>query len=234
MLAKTHLRIGQLCFLDSPPPDDAIHLRRAFQLAQGQPKVLLDIGNTEFGAERRDRAYAAWKRCLAVTDRYDAQVLSFSKKSLSPEGLIVKLLPASPLRILSFVRSAYSQPDADVAARDALLKHVLELADSTEIADSERLYVQAAAAAMQGNSATAIEQYKEAVFQRPNEIRWRFELAQLLAVNGDLEEAEREARWCLRARPRTREYREFLENLHNSSRIRQGRYNHQQGLQTAH
>ena len=233
MLAQTHLRLAELCFLDDSPGQDLVHLDRALKLAGSKPDVLVQIGRAEFSADRHERAYAAWRRCLRVTERYDQDILEFARQGMSAEEIVEKLLPPSPLRILAFVRVNYSQPDVDQEARDRLLSFAMQLAKDQEIDPGDRSYLEASSAAMQGSAGEAIEQYKKAVFQRPEKISWRFELAQLLASSGDLEAARREARWCLRARPRSREYRQFLESLHNTSRIRQGRYNQQQGLQSA-
>ncbi|MCA9246299.1 MAG: O-antigen ligase family protein [Planctomycetales bacterium] len=234
LLGHMHMRLAELCFLDSTPNDDALHLERAARLAHSKPDLLVEIGRLEFSADRKDRAYAAWQRCLTVTDRYDEAVLQFASQGLTADALIHKLLPPAPLRILDFVRLNYSHAEADRDARDAILDYASQLAESPGHDLSETLYVRAATAALRGKTEQAIVAYQEAVFQRPERISWRFELAQLLAAQGDVEAAQREARWCLRARPRSREYREFLESLHNSSRIRQGRYNQVEGVQTVH
>jgi protein involved in temperature-dependent protein secretion len=59
----------------------------------------------------------------------------------------------------------------------------------------------------------AVAKLRQAVELRPDELDWRFELAQALQVSGDIQEAHRQARWCARMAPRNVDYKTFVNEM---------------------
>ncbi len=212
LLGSVHVRLGELAFLDRAPGADAMHLARARQMAPSDVSLLYRIGQLDFGAGRYDQAYQAWRRSLSLSDQHQEEIVRLASSRSSAEELIQQLLPDSSERLVAVIQRHFMSEER-TRDRDRLLDRAEKLLENERLSEGTQQYLQGWIASARNRPSEAILNYRRAVQLRPEMIPWRFELARLLWQHGAREAAEREARWCVRAKPRMLEYRQFLRQI---------------------
>jgi tetratricopeptide (TPR) repeat protein len=75
-------------------PED--YLRRVKLLALGRDDLWYRCGFQEFTRNHLEDAWATWRHCLELSDRYLPQILILTTKRLKAEQLVEKVLPNNP------------------------------------------------------------------------------------------------------------------------------------------
>ena len=187
--ANIHLRLEELEFLDpSATLESNGNAIRVRSTAGQDSRILFECGTREFGAGRYESAYECWRQSLMVTGRYIKEIVRLSSGHLDTSGILQKVLPKDP-RVFVRMLAAYKDDDSvtlDPAAIEQQAQNYLK--DSSEIPQTaEDWYVQSRLAALLSKPEQSIDYLDRAIKLKPFITRWRFELANQLAENGQLE-----------------------------------------------
>jgi O-antigen ligase/tetratricopeptide (TPR) repeat protein len=212
LLPRVHLRLAELWFLQAGLSRDLPHLDRAASRAPGDPDLLYEVGALHFSAARFPEAYGVWRRSLALSDRYEEEIVTRATAQQDAAQLMATTLPAAS-DLLARVAIRYYALEDQKPQQRLLLQRAKELLPQTELTEDERYYLDGILAAANERYAEAVERYRQALALRPESVQWRYELALLLRQVGRLEEAELEARWCARHAPDVPRYALLLESV---------------------
>jgi tetratricopeptide (TPR) repeat protein len=213
LLPRVHFLIGQLCVLVTEPGSGQIHGDRAKQVASWQPDLLYECGLMEYRAGRLDTAMESWRRSLTLGDNHLPEILRWIGPRLGEPGAAEKLLPGSPALLVRLAGHQFA-PASQAGIRNALLERASVLTDEEPMPADERSHLQGAILALQGRTPDAIDRYRRATALRPQEPRWRYELALLLRQEGKFAEAHEQARLCAGMEPANKEYLSLLRTIH--------------------
>jgi tetratricopeptide (TPR) repeat protein/O-antigen ligase len=212
--AKTHLRLAELSPLFAATDQCQAHIACVKKLSPANIDHLYLCGVLELSARRNEAAYASWQRCLALSTKYLDAITAMSGRQVAIWDLAEKILPPDPALLLSLARKATGQKDSTILREYLLARTERLLASqppSTEVAEAS--YLRGALCLLRGQAELAVAKLRQAVELRPDELDWRFELAQALQVSGDIQEAHRQARWCARMAPRNVDYKTFVNEM---------------------
>ncbi len=210
ILAKTHLRLAKLCFLQCPPECDAAHVNRARLTAPSDLYTLIESGLLDLQAGRIDDACQSWRRCLELSDEDAEFIVDYAQPALALPVVVEKILPASPSLLLRLARDKFADDDE---SQRVLLDRAGQLAEGADLPEDQRHYFRAAVYAESGDHAAALGEYQQAVSLQPREINWRYEYGKLLFQEGQYDQAREQLRWCARNAPNSAEYRRLLEEI---------------------
>lgn len=213
LLPYTHLGIAELCGLFVAPDQDQFSLDRARGLAPADPRVLFESGLADLNAGRRDAAYASFRKCLALGNRYLPEILKVADERMSLWEVVEQVLPDSPQLLLDFAGRTEYQAAHYTAVRHRLAQRALDALDTCDLSDDEKCHLRASALVVQGRFEEAAAEGHRAVRMQPRQLPWRYELALLLKSQGRLDEAHEQARVCAMLNPSRREYRQLLEQI---------------------
>jgi hypothetical protein len=132
---------------------------------------------------------------------------------LNISHLVAELFPDSPDLLIRVAREQFTGQD-DANVRQALAERAAQLLRERNWPQGQHRYWQGAVYALQQRHAEAIASYSQAIKLRPENDAWRYELAVLLAEQGQFDEAREQAKWCARISPHNPQYHEFLKQLH--------------------
>jgi len=217
LLPFVHLRLAELSFVADSPDSDADHLQRARLVAPSDVDIRYQAGRIEFSASRFEQAYQDWQVSLALSRKYEHDILRYSRATLSVEQLIEKLLPQSPERLVRLIASEYRDPSQE-QDRAKLLVHASRLAEESTLEPAMRHYLAARIAHLRGDFAQAIESYQLACRADPQKHEWRYALAQLLRRENDLPKARFHVRICVTQQPRNKKFRKLLRDIEAQQR----------------
>jgi O-antigen ligase len=213
LLSDVHLRLAD------GMPADAAHVQRAARVLPTGATCRFRCGQLSLSAGRVQDACRHWRRSLELSDRHEAEILDAASTLLTAKELAEEVLPASPQVLVRIARRRFAGED-QAYRREALVGRAAELLDQQTLPEPERCYVRASIRVLRGDVAGALADYARAIELNPNEIVWRYEYAQALFEQRQLEEALVHARWCARRDPERAEYRRLLEQIHQK-RLRQ-------------
>jgi hypothetical protein len=175
------------------------YLARVKYLAPGDPQVWYMCGVQEL-LDDPSQAFASWRRCLELSDRYLPDVLARLGKDAPPE-LLEQVLPDRPALLLKAAGQLYPDPDGAAQRRPLLARGVRLLAAGPQPLKAADSYLQAQLLTGLERKEEAVTAYRHALALEPAQISWRLELAQLLLACGQAREAGRELSVVLAQRP---------------------------------
>jgi tetratricopeptide (TPR) repeat protein len=215
-LADAHLQLGALCFLAGDPLADEQHLKRAEMLASYDRYALFVVGQMDVDSGRTEAGYGKLRRSWMVEPFYKYQIFRFAVARLGLPETIEKVVPPWPRELIEFARSIYgTQPDK-VADRNRFLDRAAELLQTAPMPEAERLHLQAEIHQLKGEVPQAVTCLFQALELQPTVAAWRYELSQLLARQGRLAEAKKQAVHCAQQEPARPEYVEFAKRIQQS------------------
>jgi O-antigen ligase/tetratricopeptide (TPR) repeat protein len=210
LLGEPHLILAtygrRLARADAPEA----YLDRLKRVANGDPEAWYLSGAQELLGDDPARAWASWRRSLELSDRYFPQILGAAATFLAPHEVVESVLPDRPELLLAAAQRLY--PDAGAASqrRPFLEKAARLLEGSSNGLTPEGLHTLAVTRKQMGQPQEAVAAYRKLLVQRPRQADWRYELAQILYEQGELEEARRELVLALTQQPKHAQARELL------------------------
>jgi len=203
VLATQATRLGRANSRDA-------YLERVKLLSGGDPEAWYLCGVQELWAKEPERAWASWRHCLELSDRYLPPILEVTARDLSPAEMIEVVLPDRPELLLAAAIRLYPEAGAAVERRPFMQKAVFLLDNRPGILKPEDLHVKAVAHKSLGQPNEAIAAYRQLLSRQPAQANWRYELAQVLHEQNRLEDARRELVVVLAQQPKHAQARELL------------------------
>lgn len=212
--AQVHLELARICFITQKPSTDAVHLARCDALGSWQAGLMYQAGLAHLRAGRNDRAWYCLRQAwLCNPGRYGGPVFELASRRLGIDGLIERVIPPWPDVLVGLARDRFASPDQKIE-REALLLQALTLLDTQELPEDHRAYLLGTAARLREQNASAISYLTKAVELRPQEVRWRYELALVLLEAGRFDAAREHASRCMRIDPQHRgQYESLLKQI---------------------
>jgi O-antigen ligase len=204
ILPDPHLGIAShIEALEQAEPRGA-YLERAKRLAPADPLLWYLYGLQDLDDGRPEQAWPSWRRCLELSDHYRPVILDVSAQHLAPDEIIRRVIPDRPEVLLAAADYLYPEPKTPEAkeGRRRILERVLLLWEQGPAPLSANdLHLQAQVYRSLHRPEEALASLRAALDQEPLQVEWRFELAQLLAQQGLVQEAHRELLRVLDVRP---------------------------------
>ncbi|MFH1922649.1 MAG: hypothetical protein ABIP48_22525 [Planctomycetota bacterium] len=122
------------------------------------------------------------------------------------------MLPESPQLLIQLARERYSS-DEHATLRRMLARRAESLIERMDLEEDERYHLRGSLLAVKERYPEAIAGYSRAVELRPEELRWRYELALLLKHEDKFSEAHEQAKLCAVMEPGNKEYRTLLKEI---------------------
>lgn len=201
------------------------YLHRAKRLLPGDAAAWFLFGQQELLAETPKAAWQSWRYCLQLSDSHLAGILDVASERLSPPQLLQSVLPDRPEVLLAAAIHRYPATDQREAGplpmdeRRLILEHALRLLESSsDSLTAAQGRIKARLLQEMGEPVAALTAYRFALEREPQQTEWRFEMAQLLANQGQEHEATQEVRRVLARQPGHAGARQLLESLTASSK----------------
>ncbi len=211
ILASAHTLLAKISFACEPSPQELEYAERSLQLRGHQPATLFQLGLLDISAGRVELGLDRWRKCLALTRKFDHTIVSVCLSRMTMADFITQILPASPLRAVALAERIGG--DSGITSQQAALADAIAALDEKDLSEAERAYVAATIHRLRGQLDAARSDYQTAVELEPARTDWRFELANLLAEQESLADALEQAAICARLDPSNRRVTTFLEQL---------------------
>ncbi len=212
LLAAVHVHLAELTGVVADPAADAIHLRRARQLAPADPDLLLYVGALELEAGRPEAACASWRACLDVAPNRADVVLDYASEALDLSQHVDCLLPDSPELLIRIAQERFASREYSELRR-AITAKASRLIQGGNLEEGERCFLAGSILALNDQHLKAIQQVARAVQLRPDHTTWRFELARLMQRRGLADQAREQAKICVQQDPDNDQYKQLLQEL---------------------
>ncbi len=210
LLPYVELRLAGLAFLIDQSDPEARYLERARLLAPADPELWFRAGVLDGYCGRMEAATESWKRCLAMSPRYEDPVLDLVGDMLPVERIVHELLPESAGTLVRLAEGRYR----DRPERTLLMERAESLLEADTVTARDAWWrTWAVLDRLRGQPDAAIAAYRQALGLAPQQTAWRIELSLLLRDQGLLLEARDEIRGCARQDPASPRIRTLLEQL---------------------
>jgi O-antigen ligase len=201
----THVRL-----LRKAPPREA-YLDRVKYLAPADPQVWYLCGVQEV-LDDPSRAFASWRHCLELSDRYLPDILARAGVR-DPEEALNLLLPDKASVLLAAAWHLYPE-EGSIAERRPLLSRGLHLLETrAEPLAAEEYRIKASLCVALARKNDAVVAYRQALSLQPYQHSWRYDLVRLLLDCGLAREARREVQVILTQRPGDATAGELLQEV---------------------
>lgn len=218
LLPRVHLQLGELTTAVTAPHVSGVnpHLRRAEMLYPTDAGLLMHLGLLDLHAGRTSEAISRWRRSAELKPSRIAALVTLAREGNLLEHL-VDMLPQSP-EVLVRVAHEEVRPTEEAETRASLLAAAEKLLQQQPIGEDSTgkghtNYLMGSIRSLQGRRSDAIGYLEHAVQLRPTEVAWRFELAQLLKAEGEVDRAYEHAHECQRAEPANSKFEELFREL---------------------
>jgi tetratricopeptide (TPR) repeat protein len=212
LMARVHLRLAELAFLSDDPARDAACRQRARELAPSDPDLLYQCGLLELHAGRHGMAFADWRRSLSLTPRHLGEMVHWTGDRLSTQEFIDTIVPPLPAVLVKLAEEHYASEEF-ATQQLVIVRRAETLLDECPIDQPERFRLRGKIHALQSQGRAAIDDYQQALLLQSDNIELRYDLARLLAAEGDYSQARHHAAICAYLSPRNQRYRTLLESL---------------------
>lgn len=195
LLPRTHLRLAEVGFVGNSPDWDQRDVDRARWLAPADSRVQFSCGLLDLHAGRIDAAAASWKRALTLNRTHLRSIMAAapSRMTYTARQFVERVLPDDPLYLIELGQRYRPRGDEAAGLVRALGQRATELIAERAASDWERAYVLGYGADFSGADG-AIEHLSRAVDLRPDDVRTRLDLTELLMAEGRFDEALSHAR----------------------------------------
>jgi O-antigen ligase/tetratricopeptide (TPR) repeat protein len=195
--------LGQLERLLPGREEEAVrHVTRGYRLAPCHPTVCFVAGLFHMDRGDQEAAFADWDRAVKLDDSLFPEVAArFITASAQPDlALRIAGDRIDRLAVVAGLLETSSGKESAGGIWSEVVR-LLEQKCREPDAPAPAFARLASVCRKDGRIAEAIEYYRQALVLDYGEVDWRLNLALLLAESGDVREAIREARVCLRFRP---------------------------------
>jgi O-antigen ligase/tetratricopeptide (TPR) repeat protein len=206
---------GQLEMLVLDRPEEgAAHVRLGQRLAPTDPAATFAVASVDAAEGNWDESLAKFRHCLALNANLMPDVIAvYAAAGRSDLALAVAGDdPAHVQRVIVSLNGQAPHTGTVTAAEDKLLS-LLSTEKRQAAAPAYLLGSAADLCYRRGSRAVAIEYYRRALGKDYDRVDWRLSLARCLAAEGRAAEAMREAKLCMRLKPRLVEARALVEEL---------------------
>ncbi len=207
-----HLLLGQLHCLSPLPEADQYHLARARELAPANSLIWFVSGLLELQAGRVDLAKSTLRRCLQISPRFYKQVVQATWPILSPEQIFRDILPESPVLLFDFAKTRLDT-ESTKALKSEVFARVEQILDEGRNEDRKSLEIKAEVQISLGKIDAAIKTKRLTTQLYPQIAGYRFQLAELLMQNGQLDLAWEEIRWLMNRYESKVRYRQLYQKI---------------------
>ena len=211
LLRSVHFRRVHLAGLIKSSERRNEYVRNCEKLAARDPSLWVACGHVHQLVGQTDEARRCWKNALAWPSSNSERILDLALQGSDSADVVRTLIPADDARLM--IRLASSRFRDDESTRRRLLRDAVEVLENQRPPAGESEFLLGLALRELGRSPSAVRHLRRAVELAPDAIEWRFQLAQQLELQGDLEQAIEQTRVCLRLEPGNPEYREFLRHV---------------------
>jgi O-antigen ligase/tetratricopeptide (TPR) repeat protein len=186
------------------------YLRRATRLRPWDAEVWYLCGMQELAEGDRAAAWASCRRSLELSDRRLADILARCGRVLNPDDLLREVLPDRPALI---VKAASQLFPGDTAGegRAFLVQALALFAGPSPPQNAADIRLRAWLYRSLGKAEEAQASYHLALARDPEQVAWRYELAELLHQQGQLSEARQELLTILQEQPRHKDAARLFE-----------------------
>jgi tetratricopeptide (TPR) repeat protein len=189
------------------------YLERVKQLAPDDPEQWYLCGVLELFDEDTERAWASWRHCLELSDRYLANMVGSVAGNPDVPGVLSQILPDRPALWLTAADQLYPGPEAASKRRPLLEKALALLTRPPGPRSAAELHRVGAVQAALGEAEAALASYRLALESEPQQINWRFELASLLCEQRRFSEVRSELLTILATQPGNGPAKSLLETV---------------------
>ena len=204
---------GQLMHFVLGQPLGEKLIARGFALAPSDPTACYVAGMLDIEQNRIEDSFTKLQKAVQLSGGMFREIATVYANHLERADLALALAGDEPGR-LSQIVGLIQDRDAEVAqkVRERVFA-LLEQRATDENAPASVFASLAGVYAGRGDSTRAIECYRRALTLDYDKNTWRIAMARLLAADGQVEEAIRQARICLRLDPQMREAVRLIEEL---------------------
>lgn len=210
-------------------PNGAADIRRGYRLAPCDPTACFAAARIDAEEGKVEDAFAKLTRAVELDGRFFRQAAGLCIRGLGRDDLAVQLAQEDASRLAfvgntlsavggavalsstTAVSTSASQQLAEQAQEEAFeqLKEKCEKPDAPAAAHASlaNLYQK------RGDTDAAVQHYRRALMKNYDQVGWHYALAQLLAGQGQTEDAIHEARICLRLRSDYAAARRLIQQL---------------------
>ena len=196
---RTMFRQAQLAVLFETDEDrEAEYIDAALSRTFGSRQLSFDCGLLSLSSGNPSKAIELWKQCLRnpYARAWQGPIVEFAKTELPMKALFEEILPQNPENLLLVTLRYFSEPDMAIP-RDLLLIHTRRvIEDDPSLSSAQRLYLLGEADRLNENHAGAVENYRLALKDDPDQPDWRFKYAENLYKVGEFDEAIRQLKIC--------------------------------------
>jgi O-antigen ligase/tetratricopeptide (TPR) repeat protein len=204
LLARAQLRLVALGAKLNKGDSQREYLERAKLIAGYDPEFWFMGGAVALADDKTDECWPLWKQSLAISKRFFKEILSQSRRYLTPSEMLEKLLPDNPEIIVETANTLLPNPSspADKAVRaDYFNRAVVLLRRHTGEITADGWIARAWVYQEMDQNANAITALRRAITLEPKYENLRIQLARILLRNGDRAQATSEVLTILNREP---------------------------------
>jgi len=207
--------VGQLELFVLNDADGAERIRRGFLLAPSDPTACFVAGLLDARNDKTEESYEKLSRAVKLDGRLFEDAVHLCIDGMQRPDLAVALAGDSTHRLSRVADILIELGQHKELARQARSSAIALLKErcSQPDAPAAALASMANIYAKTGDTEAAIEHYRRALALDYSQIRWRLDLARLLAATNRVPEAIHEARIGLRLRPRYKAAEKLIADL---------------------
>ncbi len=191
------------------------HIRRGFQLAPCDPIVCLTAAGVDALEGKREEAFQKLTRAAALDNRYFQEAAIACIQDLGDPNLAVAMAGDDIWRLSVVANLLAGMGQSALVDREVREKIVEQLGQKAKQEDAPA-HVLASLANIQrsqGDVKAAAANYQRALILDYAQVGWRYNLAQCLVQERQIDNAIREARICLRLRPDFKPAKQLIAEL---------------------
>ncbi len=202
LFGEPQMRLAAFCELLERADPPQKYLARAKLLVPTDPELWYLCGVFELLDGLPEEAWRSWRRSLELSDRFLVPIVTAANEELGVDGLLRKVLPADPKVIIQAAFTLFGDTKDEsrrrlfLQAAQAAIEH-----EPPEQRSAEEWRILAVLLANLGRDERAIDAYQRALRLQPEQLDWRYELAELYYKLQRIEESHRELVRLLRQQP---------------------------------
>jgi O-antigen ligase/tetratricopeptide (TPR) repeat protein len=178
-----------------------VYMSRVQRLAPADPTFWYYCGNQELRMGEPNKAWASWRRCLELSDRFLSPIVERSSKFLESAEVVEKVLPDRPAILAEAATRLYPRL-ANTKERKPFMEKALLLLDAQPAPlTAADLRTKASVYQALGRADDAVITYRDILQKEPLQVTLRYDLARVLYQDGRLEEAKDEVATVLAQQP---------------------------------
>jgi tetratricopeptide (TPR) repeat protein len=210
--AANYARIGWYESFQLERDSGGEYIRTAYRLSPNDPYIVYLAGQQEAFDGHFDKSVELLSRSIALDGRVGSGVMMFYLYELKRPDLALSISRGNVWLLQSLIDRLEALKTAPEILASAKLQYreVLLAEAAKPDAPAHILAMAAEAENRAGNTAHAIDLYRQALTVNYGEVSYRLTLARILLKDGQLDQAKREAQICLRLQPHMAEAEQVI------------------------